>query len=249
MGTLAAPNPKQKSTFTLKLEEARDTAPMTVRCHLCDWPGHTGPAAEAREAARDHRRTAHPDRPLIAKTPKKPKPVKVKQTVEDLKILAALNGNGHRPKEKPPMPPRPAQYATIDRDTLERLYVTERLSQIEVGERLGVSQWTVSQALVHHGISARRHGRRRVGERSWIDAGREQVAWELYQAGLSMGQIAGLAYEQWGYASLNSCQRHLARVFAENGRQKRNGQDASRNRYEVATVNRDEALKRLEQAG
>jgi hypothetical protein len=49
--------------------------------------------------------------------------------------------------------------APLDRDTLERLYVDERLGIRAVAARLGVTETKVRAGLAHHGIAVRRPGR------------------------------------------------------------------------------------------
>lgn len=245
--SLAVPPVRRKSEFTLRIEAGYDAQPAVYRC-TC---GHVeeGESGHAREAMRRHRMKKHPERPAYAKKPKRPKAPKREQTAEDKKILAALAGRKKQPKKVVRSMPREANYKLISRSVLEEFYVRGKMSQTEVGAHLGVSQWTVSQALMHHGIQSRTLGARAHFVRSLITPIRAEAAWKLYEAGLSMGQIAGLAHTLWGYATVNSCQRHLARVFEEQERPKRNGKQAARNRYEIPELNRGEAQRILEAAG
>ena len=57
-----------------------------------------------------------------------------------------------RPRNRGPRPPQ------IDKETLERLYLTERLSAREIGERFGVSVAAVWLCMKKHGIPSRPKG-------------------------------------------------------------------------------------------
>ena len=249
-GTLAKANPRRKSALTLRIEEGYDRMPMTVGCSVdgCDWPGWSGPAKEAREMAREHRREAHPDRPLIARRPKKPKAPRREQTAEDKAIvarLAARNGPAKRQPRtatktaRPDSPNFEALVNKVPRDELERLCVVEKLTQEEAGRRLGFSQAIISNALKRYGLPSMRRR---------ITPEREAAAWKLYAVGLTPTQISYLAWNLWGYRSPDSCRSNLVRRFMAEGRQLRSISATRTLRCEVLTLNRAEALAVLQQA-
>lgn len=57
-----------------------------------------------------------------------------------------------RPRNRGPRPPQ------IDKETLERLYITERLCAREIGERLSIPAESVRLCMKKHGIPARPKG-------------------------------------------------------------------------------------------
>lgn len=76
----------------------------------------------------------------------------------------------------------------IDRETLVRLYVTERLSQVEVGRRLGISKPSVLDQLRRHDIPTRQGGYISTAFTPTID--RKALVRLYVDGGLPLGAVA-----------------------------------------------------------
>jgi hypothetical protein len=218
--TIAVPAPRYKSAFRLKMEA--DLAAV-VCTHSCDCGEFaiTGPTGEAREQLRAHRVAEHPERPAIAKRPKKPKAPRRELNREEVKILNDLadRQNGRKKtarqasrKEKVIRPPRVSFTNRIGADELHRLYVEEGMPMVAIGAIYSVSHATVRTALQDHGIPIR-HG----GPLPLINDQRRDAAWRVYEKGFTAMDISKLTHDTWGFDNLESCRRCLTHSFTQAG--------------------------------
>lgn len=237
--TIGPPPVRRKSQFTLRMEEARAAAPMTSRCAVkgCRWR-RTGPAGQVIEAAREHRRTKHPELPIVAKRPKKtkPPPRRIEQTAEDKAILRALAS-----RQTPTGQPKGVR-SKLDRAELEDMYVTRQMSIRGIAREKGVWHSTVKHALQRYEIPLRVYV---PALTSGVTPQREATAWTLYQQGHTVHEIAEVAAPLWGYSTVRQCQRSIYEQFAAHGRPTRPAQ----RRTVVPELDRARALELLEAAG
>jgi hypothetical protein len=64
-----------------------------------------------------------------------------------------------------------------------------------------------------------------------LDAAQMRAAWQLYQAGYSLRELANAGWQTWGYASAATCASALQQAFDSDGRRLRSNSEAMRMRF------------------
>jgi hypothetical protein len=197
---------------------SRDAQPLVVRClHCPDWSVEA-PAGEARERARAHRAAEHPELPLVALAPKRPKKQPAyEQTAADRKLVGDLAA-------------RRRTMGDVSRSRLTDEHLSEAVSRYDQGvsvreiagdrfedwgyssvESLAVALYRLLPQRVAHwrGRSSSRRSSSNGSGR--LSSEREGVLRHLYEAHWSLGQIAFLVSETWGYASVDAARAELGK--------------------------------------